>query len=46
MDYEKAKITAIPEVKKQKKAEQIIKMVKTSNLNDISNYLILILKHP
>ena len=37
MDYEKAKITAIPEVKKQKKAEQIIKMVKTSNLNDISN---------
>ena len=37
MDYEKAKITAIPEVKKQKKAEQIIKMVDVSNLSDISN---------
>lgn len=37
MDYEKAKITAIPEVKKQKKAEQIIKMVNVTDLDDISN---------
>tara|TARA_S200000501_G_scaffold159889_1_gene150795 strand:- start:1048 stop:3195 length:2148 start_codon:yes stop_codon:yes gene_type:complete len=36
MDYDKAKITAIPELKKQKKAEQIIKMVNVFNLNDIS----------
>ena len=37
MDYEKAKITAIPEVKKQKKAEQIIKMVNITDLDGISD---------
>ena len=37
MDYEKAKITAIPEVKKQKKAEQIIKMVNVTDLDGISD---------
>ena len=37
MDYEKAKVTAIPEVKKQKKAKQIIKMVNVINLDEISD---------
>ena len=36
MSYEKSSITALPEVKKQKKAEKIIKSISSSNLEEIA----------